>query len=350
MLHQVMARGAWRLTVGRLVAGATVVASVACGGSSQPTTSAPAPSLIAIDGSSTVFPVSEAVAEEFQKANPGVRITVGTSGTTGGFQKFCRKETVISDASRPISKGEIEACGAAGVSYIEIPVAYDGLTVVVHPKNTWATSMTVAELKRLWAPEAQGKVMRWNQIRSSWPDKEVHLFGAGSDSGTFDYFTEVINGKARSSRGDYTSSEDDNILVQGVSSDEFALGYMGLAYYEQNKTKIKAVAVDDENPANGAGPITPAFESVRTGTYRPLSRPLFIYVTTAALERPEVAKFIEFYVNAPTALIREVGFVPLTDAEATLVRDRVTKKTLGTMFGGAVESHTATLETRLKGQ
>ena len=341
--------GASRTVRGAMAAVGLVLAATAsaCGGGSSATSTAPA--LIAIDGSSTVFPVSEAVAEEFQKKNPAVRITVGTSGTTGGFQKFCRGETVISDASRPIGASEIEACGKAGITYIELPVAYDGLTVVVNPKNTWATSMTVAELKKLWAPEAQGKITRWNQIRTGWPDKEIHLFGAGSDSGTFDYFTEVIAGKARSSRGDYTSSEDDNILVQGVSGDEYALGYMGLAYYEHNKDKVKVVAIDDEKADNGAGPIAPGFETVRSGTYRPLSRPLFIYVSTAALNRPEVAEFVQFYVNAETSLIREIGFVPLTDTELQLVRTRLQNKTAGTMFSGAVESHT-TLESRLKGQ
>jgi phosphate transport system substrate-binding protein len=335
----------------RVITIGVALASIAsaCGGGGQSATDAPAPSLIAVDGSSTVFPISEAVAEEFQKKNPGTRITVGTSGTTGGFGKFCRGETVISDASRPISASEIDTCGKAGISYVELPVAYDGLTVVVNPKNTWAPSMTVTELRKMWSPEAQGKIMRWNQVRSGWPDKEIHLYGAGSDSGTFDYFTEVITGKARSSRGDYTSSEDDNILVQGVSGDEYALGYMGLAYYEHNKDKIKVVAVDDEKPDNGAGPIAPGFEAVRSGTYRPLSRPLFIYVATAALARPEVAQFVQFYVNADSALIREVGFVPLTDTEAQLVRQRFENKTAGTMFGGAVESHT-TLESRLKGQ
>ena len=192
-------------------------------------------------GRAPVFPVTEAVAEEFQKAIPGTNVTVGLSGTGGGFQKFCRNETVISNASRPIAAAEIDACQKAGITYVELPVAYDGLTVVVHPKNTWATSITVAELKKLWEPAAQGKVTRWNQIRASWPNQEVHLFGAGVDSGTFDYFTEVINGKAEASRGDYTSSEDDNVLVQGVAGDTNALGYMGLAYYVENKEKMKLV-------------------------------------------------------------------------------------------------------------
>ncbi len=231
---------------------ATSVLAAACGGGA-PADGPAAPAVIAIDGSSTVYPVTEAVAEEFQKTMPGTHVTVGRSGTGGGFQKFCRNETVISNASRPITATEIDACQKSGATYVELPVAYDGLTVVVHPKNTWATSITVAELKKLWEPAAQGKVTRWNQIRPSWPNQEVHLFGPGVDSGTFDYFTEVINGKAKASRGDYTSSEDDNVLVQGVAGDTNALGYMGLAYYVENKERMKLVAVDDGDPPTARG-------------------------------------------------------------------------------------------------
>jgi phosphate transport system substrate-binding protein len=323
----------------------------ACGGSSDSGSPAAEPAVIAIDGSSTVFPVTEAVAEEFQKATPGARVTVGLSGTGGGFQKFCRGETVISNASRPISASEIQACQQAGVAYVELPIAYDGLAVVVHPKNSWATSMTVAELKRLWEPAAQGTILRWNQIRPSWPNREVHLFGAGVDSGTFDYFTEVINGKAKASRGDYTSSEDDNILVQGVAGDENALGFMGLAYFEENKDKMKLVAVDDEKADNGAGPIAPSLESVRGGTYRPLSRPLFIYVSTAGLARAEVEQFVKYYVEQAAALIQEVGYVPLADSEQTLVRQRFAARTTGSMYDPAAAADpTVTLEQRLRGQ
>jgi phosphate transport system substrate-binding protein len=333
---------------------AVVVA--ACGGGrtgeqSGASSTGAAPALITIDGSSTVYPVSEAVAEEFQKKNPGMDVTVGLSGTGGGFQKFCRGETNISDASRPILPAEIEACQKAGITYIELPIAYDGLAVVVNPKNTWATSMTVAELKKLWEPAAQGKVLRWNQVRAAWPNQEIHLFGAGVDSGTFDYFTEVINGKAKASRGDYTSSEDDNVLVQGVARDQYALGYMGLAYYEENKGKMKLVPIDDENPENGAGPILPSLETVRNGTYRPLSRPIFIYVSTKALERPEVQKFIQFYLDSGASLVREVGYVPLTDSEQQLIRDRFAAKTAGTMFdAGSPMQSQISLEQRLRGQ
>ena len=299
----------------------------ACGRGSQ------SAQLVAADGSSTVYPITEAVAEEFQKAHPGVRVTVGISGTGGGFQKFCRGEVQIADASRPIRPTEIEACSTGGIQFIELPVAYDGLAVVVHPQNTWVDHMTVAELRRLWEPAAEGKVTRWSQIRTGWPDREVHLFGAGVDSGTFDYFTEAINGKEKASRGDYTSSEDDNVIVQGVACDQDALGYFGFAYYEENKDRLKLVPIDDQKDDNGAGPIPPSFESVRGGTYRPLSRPLFIYVSQAALARPEIKTFLDFYLDAGVRLTGEVGYVPLTDGEQRLVVARLASAKTGTMFG-----------------
>jgi phosphate transport system substrate-binding protein len=331
-----------------------LLATAACGGnrgdSETPGGQSASSQVIAIDGSSTVFPVTEAVAEEFQKRHAGTKVTVGLSGTGGGFQKFCRDETVISNASRPILAAEIEACGKASINYIELPVAYDGLAVVVNPKNTWATSITVAELKKLWEPAAQSKILRWNQVRAAWPDQEIHLFGAGVDSGTFDYFTEVINGKAKSSRGDYTSSEDDNILVQGVAGDQYALGFMGLAYFEENRDKLKLVPVDDENPGNGAGPMLPSPETVRNGTYRPLSRPIFIYVNTAALSRPEVQQFVQYYLESAAPLIKEVGYVPLTDTEQQLVRQRFTNKMTGTMFNASAPMDPkVSLEQRLSG-
>jgi len=301
--------------------------------------------IIQIDGSSTVYPITEAVAEEFQKANPGARVTVGESGTGGGFKKFCNGETDISDASRPIKPTEIEACGVNGIEYIELPVAYDGLAVVVNPKNTWAASMTVAELKRLWEPEAQGTITRWSQIRTGWPDEEIHLFGPGVASGTFDYFTEAIVGQEDASRGDYTSSEDDNVLVQGVAGDQYALGYFGYAYFEQNQDKLSLVAVDDEDDSNGAGPIAPSPEAVRDGTYRPLSRPVFFYPKVSALDRPEVRDFVAFFLQQGAALVREVGYVPLADADYDLVRARVSGRVTGTMYG---EGKTGTLEERLR--
>jgi phosphate transport system substrate-binding protein len=324
------------------------VTVAACGGGSQPgSEQGGAGQVITVDGSSTVFPVTEAMAEEFRNANPGTRITVGISGTGGGFQKFCRDEIDISDASRPIRESEQDACAKAGVQYIELPVAYDGLAVVVHPKNTWATSMTVEELKRLWEPAAQGKITRWNQIRAGWPDQEIRLFGAGVDSGTFDYFTEAVVGTATQSRGDYTSSEDDNVVVQGVSGDEHALGYFGYAYYEANHDRLKLVAVDDGDDTNGKGPIAPSPATVRDGTYHPLSRPIFIYVRVSSLARPEVRGFVEYYLGEGVPLVREVGYVPLTDAELALVRARFAARTTGTMYEGPSSQTTVTLEQRL---
>ena len=332
---------------------AVLLAAAACGGpetSNTPAGTTPTAQVIAVDGSSTVFPITEAVAEEFQETNRSAKVTVGLSGTGGGFQKFCRGETVISNASRPITETEIEACGKASIQYIELPVAYDGIAIVVNPKNTWATNMTVPELRRIWEPAAQGKVLRWSQVRPGWPEQELHLFGAGVDSGTFDYFTEVINGKTRASRGDYTSSEDDNILVQGVAGDQNSLGYMGLAYYEENRDKLRVVPVDDGQAENGAGPVAPSPETVRNGTYRPLSRPMFIYVSAAALARPEVEQFVRFYLDSAAGLIKEVGYVPLTDAEQQLVRQRFANKTIGTMFaGGTAADPKITLEQRLTG-
>ncbi len=313
-----------------------VLVLAACGGGQPSGQAAPAttaaPAMIKVDGSSTVFPISEAVAEEFQKANPTVRVTVGVSGTGGGFQKFCRAETDISDASRPIKATEIEACQKAGIEYIELPIAYDGLAIVVNPKNTWTASMTVAELKTLWAPEAQGKVTRWNQIRSSWPNREIHLFGAGVDSGTYDYFTEAIVGKEGASRGDFTSSEDDNVIVQGVSGDEGALGFLPLAYVEANKGALKLVPIDDGKKENGDGPVAPAPDTVRSATYQPLSRPLFLYVARTAADRPEIQSFVARYFDSPE-LIREVGYVELTPQIYDLAKAHFAARKTGTAFG-----------------
>jgi phosphate transport system substrate-binding protein len=319
---------------------------VGCGGgntTSTETNTTAAPSVIQIDGSSTVFPITEAVAEEFQKANQGVRVTVGISGTGGGFQKFCRGETDISDASRPISATEIEACKTAGIEYIELPVAYDGLAVVVHPKNSWASNITIAELKKLWGPEAQGKVTKWNQVRAGWPDREIHLFGAGVDSGTYDYFTEAVVGKAKSSRGDFTSSEDDNVLVQGVSGDEAALGFLPLAYVEQNKAALKLLPVDDGKKENGEGSITPTADTVRDGTYQPLSRPLFIYVGRKASDRPEIQKFVDLYFGSQD-LMREVGYVELTPQIYDLAKKHFAERKVGTAFASGTSQVGLTLE------
>jgi phosphate transport system substrate-binding protein len=289
--------------------------------------------IVEIDGSSTVFPVTEAVAEEFQQAKKGkIKVTVGISGTGGGFKKFCRGETDIQDASRPILKQEMEACKSAGVEYIELPVAFDALTVIVNPKNNWASSMTVAELKKIWEPAAQGKVTNWNQVRSSWPNVPLKLFGAGADSGTFDYFTEAITGKSKSSRGDFTASEDDNVLVQGVANDVNALGFFGYAYYAENSKKLKAVAID-----NGKGPVSPSEKTVLDGSYQPLSRPIYIYVSKKALAKPEVREFAEFYLKNAPKLVKEVKYVPLPDKVYAVGASRLKNGKAGTAFGGSAE-------------
>jgi phosphate transport system substrate-binding protein len=273
------------------------------------------------------------VAEDFQIAKKGkIKVTVGISGTGGGFKKFCRGETDIVNASRPILKKEMDDCKAAGVQYVEMPVAYDALTIVVNPKNDWSRTITVAELKKIWEPAAQGKITKWSQVNPAWPDDTIKLYGAGADSGTFDYFTEAIVGKAKSSRGDFTASEDDNVLVQGVASDRNALGFFGFAYYVENQKKVKAVAVD-----GGKGGIIPSAKTVEDGSYQPLSRPIFIYVNIKAAERPEVKELVEFYMNNAAALVKEVKFFPLPAQAYTTNLEHLNKKKIGTVFGGHSE-------------
>ncbi len=291
-------------------------------------------SVIKIDGSSTVFPISQAVAEEFQKEKGG-KVTVGVSGTGGGFKKFCRGETAITDASRPIKDTEVAQCKAAGIDFIELPIAYDGLAVVVHKNNSWVDQMTPAELETMWAPEAQDKVKKWSQVRKGWPDKDLHLFGPGVDSGTYDYFTEAVNGVEHASRGDFTSSEDDNVLVQGVSSDPSALGFFGLAYYMENQDKLKLVPIDDGRDDNGKGPIAPSLETVANGTYQPLSRPIFIYVSSKAMDRPEVSAFVNYYIDHGGPLVKEVGYIPLPDDAYKLVSKHFADKKTGSVFHGS---------------
>ena len=287
--------------------------------------------VVKLDGSSTVFPISEAMAEEFQKEHRDIKVTVGISGTGGGFKKFVRGETDISDASRPILAKEMEDARKNGIEYIEIPVAFDALTVMVNPKNTWVDQLTVAELKTIWSPDAQSKITNWNQVRPTFPDKPLKLYGAGSDSGTFDYFTEAIVGKAKSSRGDYTASEDDNVLVQGIGNDINALGYFGYAYYAENQDKLKAVPV-----VNKSGhAIAPSPEAVKDGSYNPLSRPIFIYINKKSLaEKPEVKQFVEFYLKHSAELVKEVKYVALPDHAYEMGMKRVTEMKTGTIFGG----------------
>jgi phosphate transport system substrate-binding protein len=291
--------------------------------------------MIQIDGSSTVYPITEAVAEEFQGGNPDVKVTVGISGTGGGFKRFVVGELDISDASRPIDVKEIDAAKQNGIDFIELPIAYDGIAIVVNPKNTWVDSMTVDELKMLWEPAAQGKITKWNQIRPNWPDKEIHLFGPGVDSGTYEYFTEAVVKQKKASRGDFTASEDDNVLVQGVASDEGALGFFGVAYYEQNKDRLKLVPVDDKNDANGKGPQTPSYENVLNGIYQPLARPIFIYVSKKSADKVEVEKFVEYYMQNGARLSKEVGYIALPDVAYELAWKRYQDRKTGSVFNGA---------------
>ena len=266
---------------------------------------------VKVDGSSTVFPITEAVAEEFGKVKKHrrVRVTVGVSGTGGGFKKFLAGETDINDASRPIKQKEIDKARKYGVQYIELPVAYDGLSVVVNKRNTWVNYLTVAELHKIWKPGSTVKT--WKDIRPNWPDQKIQLYGPGTDSGTFDYFTEVINGKSQVSRSDFTKSEDDNVLVKGVAGDKGSLGYFGFAYYVENKDKLKIVPIKQENKK----PVAPTMTTINNGSYAPLSRPIFIYVNLQSAKKPEVREFVRFYLKNAKELVKEVGYVPLLDQD-----------------------------------
>ncbi|BER92378.1 PstS family phosphate ABC transporter substrate-binding protein [Atrimonas thermophila] len=289
--------------------------------------------IVSIDGSSTIYPITEAVAEEFQMENRNIKVVVGISGTGGGFKRFCRGEIDINDASRPIKASEIELCKENGIEYIELPIAFDGIAVVVNPGNDWVDYLTVEELKKIWEPEAQGKVLYWSDIRPEWPKGKITLFGPGVDSGTFDYFTEAIVGEAGASRGDFIASEDDNVLVQGVSRDKYALGYFGFAYYLENQDVLKVVPIDDGVAENGEGPIEPTFETISKGLYQPLSRPLFIYVNKASADREEVRKFVRFYLENAKWLVEEIGYVALPDSVYELALKRFEERKTGTVFG-----------------
>jgi len=282
---------------------------------------------IQIDGSSTVFPISEAMAEEFQAANPDARVTVGVSGSGGGFEKFCGGETDISNASRAIKEEEVANCEAAGIEFIEVPIAYDGITVVTSTANDWAQCLTVEELNTTWAPEAEATVTSWSQIRPDFPDEPLALYGPGTDSGTFDYFTDEVNGEEGASRGDYTSSEDDNVVVQGVESSNGGLGYFGYAYYAENEGNLKAMEIENEDGEC----IAPTLETIADGSYNPMSRPLFFYVKKEAYDtKPQVQAFVDYKLDgANGGLIEEAGYVPLPEADLAASKSRVDEGKLG---------------------
>lgn len=291
--------------------------------------------IVKIDGSSTVYPITEGIAEDFQKAKKNaIKVTVGISGTGGGFKKFCRGETDISNASRPILTKEMADCKAAGIEYFELPVAFDALTVVVNPKNTFLKEISIAELKTMWEPAAQGKVTRWNQVNPAWPDAPLKLFGAGADSGTFDYFTEAVTGKSKSSRGDFTASEDDNVLVQGVAQDANALGFFGYAYYAENTKRLRAVPIVERSGKPG---VLPSEASVLNGSYQPLSRPIFIYINAKSLDKPEIKEFVTFYMKNVTKIAKEVKYVPLPAQAYDSNLEHLAKGKKGTVFGGVAE-------------
>ncbi len=281
-----------------------------CGSKSPSTEESKLSGEIKIDGSSTVYPITEAIAEEFRRNQPDVKVSIGVSGTGGGFKKFSRNESDINNASRPIKDEEAQTCKENNISYIKLNIAIDGLAVIVNKENTWVDHITVEELKKIWEPAAQGTITKWSQIRAGWPDEPFNLYGPGVASGTYDYFTEAIVGKSGSSRGDFTASEDDNVLVQGISGDKNALGFFGLAYFEENQDNLKLIGVD-----NGSGVVIPTPETVKNGTYAPLSRPIFIYVSNAAAKRPEVVKFVNFYLENASTLVPDVGYIALPDAE-----------------------------------
>jgi phosphate transport system substrate-binding protein len=331
--------GAIILSLLALTVGCSTPTAPPQAGSQSPPASETVPAAqatIVIDGSSTVYPLTDEAVQEYQFENRETpEFSVAFSGTSGGFRKFCAGETDISDASRPINVSEIEACRAAGVEYVELPVAFDALTVAVHPDNTWAETMTVAELKQLWEPAAEGTIKTWNQIRPDWPNQPINLYGAGGDSGTFDYFTEAIVGASRSSRKDYTASEDDEELVRGLRNDPNGLAYFGYAYYEENQRLLRPVAID-----NGNGPVMPSSEAVVEGQYQPLSRPLFIYVNTKSLDsKPGLREFVEFYLLNAETFAKVVGYVPLPDETYTIALDHLQQNKVGTVFGGKAQTN-----------
>ncbi len=319
-----MMRQAWRAVA---LAGVAALALAACGNNAQQQSAGSSAESIQIDGSSTVYPLSEAVAEAFSTSQRGgARVTVGESGTGGGFRKFCRGETQVQGASRPILATEMEACAAAGVEYIELPIAFDGLTVVVNPANT-VRAATIEQLRRMWEPAAERQITNWRQVNPSWPDQPLLLFGAGTASGTFDFFTEAVVGTAKSSRTDYTPTEDDNVTVQGVLGNPSAIGYFGYAYYEQNRERLAALSIDG---------VMPSPETIADGSY-PLARPIFIYINADSLQRPQVQRFAQYYVQNAGRLAREVGYVSMSEEAYAALATRLRERQTGTAFAGHQE-------------
>ncbi|MFL3051421.1 MAG: PstS family phosphate ABC transporter substrate-binding protein [Candidatus Neomarinimicrobiota bacterium] len=319
MINQNKIQSAVLLGVGLLILG--------CGGSSDKDLAGGLSGSVKVDGSSTVFPITEAMAEEFGKVHPKVRVTVGVSGTGGGFKKYVLGETDINDASRPIKQTEINLAQENGIGFVELPVAFDGLSVVVSKANDWVDFLTRDELHMIWKPGSQ--VKKWSDVRRDWPDEEMKLYGPGTDSGTFDYFTEAINGKSQACRSDFSKSEDDNVLVQGIAGDRYSLGFFGFAYYKENKDKIRAIPID-----GGDGPVSPQEETINNGTYQPLSRPIFIYVNPTSGERKEVDSFVRFYLENATSLVGEVGYVALPEKVYELALERFNSKRTGSVFSG----------------
>ncbi|MCF8529917.1 MAG: PstS family phosphate ABC transporter substrate-binding protein [Candidatus Nanopelagicales bacterium] len=302
---------------------AAVLTLTACGGSNNASSTDGESGSVRIDGSSTVYPLTAVAAEDFQVANPGVRVTVGSSGTGGGFEKFCRGETDANDASRPIKDDEVANCEANGIDFASLTMAIDALTVVVNKDNDWATCLTTDQLAQIWSPEST--VTNWNQVDPAFPDEPVALFGPGTDSGTFDYFTEEINGESGASRTDYTPSEDDNVIVQGVSGSKGGLGYFGYTYFEENADSLKALSID-----SGAGCVAPSVETARDGSYTPLARPLFVYVSGPALQRPEVGNFFQYFVDNNVSIAESALYIPLSEeGQAQLVDDFAALESMG---------------------
>jgi phosphate transport system substrate-binding protein len=300
--------------------------------------------LVVIDGSSTVYPLGEAIAEAFLEARPDIHVIIGVSGTGGGFKKFCHGETTLQHASRPIKKSEVAACRESGRDFIEIPIAYDGIVIARHPENDWLDHLTVDELKRIWEPAADGRVMRWSDIRPGFPDAPLRLFGAGVDSGTYDYFTQAVVGEEHASRGDFTSSEDDNVLVQGIARDRYALGFFGFAYFDENRERVAAVPIV---PREASTPVTPSLATIRDGSYAPLSRPLFVYISASALDEPGTRAYSDYLIAHAATLAPDVGLIPMPDAALGPMRDRLAKRIAGSVFESGGSQVGVTLESLL---